>query len=665
MKIKVSPYSTIIATLYNIILLFLVYFICRVAYVWENWGLFSIGWNALSVGDLLRGGFRFDASAIAYTNALYILLMLLPFHLKERDWWHTLCKWLYMIINSLAIILNLADAVYSKYTGRRTTFTFFSEFSNESNLQGVLFTELVYHWYLLILCLALIVLLCFLYMKPTNDTPKRMRTRVNMSSQGSMQTYYAFHALTLLLFIPLTIMAMRGGISKDLHPITTKDANQYVNKPLETAIVLNTPFSLIRTVDKTHYYDPQYFTAEELEKIYSPLHQLTATVADSSSMADSVMAGSFKGKNIVIIIVESLGRENMGFYNNGNESNTPFLDSLLSLSVSWEESYANGRKSIDALPSIIASIPMFVEPFMVTDYSCNKVGGIAKAFDNQGYKTEFFHGAEDISMGFKPFATATGFQKYHDRRVYDIDSRFGGERDYDGTWAIWDEPFLQYFATKMGEMEEPFLTTVLTASSHPPYHLPEKYKKSYSDVKQPFNRSLRYADNALRKFFETASKFEWFENTLFVITGDHTSKSNQKEYQTSLGVYSVPLFIYDPSGQLKPTVRPGVAQHIDIMPTLLGLMGYEKPYIAFGQDLFNTIKEENWTVNYSNGVYQLLMNDTLILFDGEKVIGTYLPKRDPLLKSPVKSEPASHVNLLKAIIQQYMKRMVENKLTEK
>ncbi|MCR4817108.1 MAG: LTA synthase family protein [Bacteroidales bacterium] len=650
MKIKFSPASPLVATICNITLAFVIYMLCRVAYVWENWSLFATGWDSLRFGDLLRGSLRFDASAIAYTNGVYVVLMLLPLLPKERPWWHTMTKWIYTVVNSLAVVINLSDAVYSQFTGRRTTSTFFHEFSNEGNLGSIFFTELINHWYLLLAGIALIAMLWLLYVKP--DTRNTTTTKAHFKLR-----YYIIQSVALVLAFPLAVVAMRGGMTRAIRPIAVSNANQYVNQPHEAAIVLNTTFSIIRTAGKTTFVDPQYFDSHKLENIYTPLHIPQLSAGDS-----------LQRKNVVVLIVESFGREYIGFYNkhldNGTyKGYTPFIDSLLEHSLTWEQTYANGRKSIDAMPSVLSSIPMFIEPYFVTNYSLNRTGGIAAELGRMGWSSAFFHGAENSSMGFQAFARATKFENYYGRTEFNDDSRFDGDKAFDGTWAIWDEPFLQYYATKMSEMKEPFVTAVFTASSHHPFAIPKQYHDIYPEEEMPIHKCIRYTDNALRRFFETASRQPWFKNTIFVLTNDHTNMSNHDEYQTSLGLFQGTIIFYDPSGQLPTGVMPGIAQQIDIMPTLLGILNYPNPYVAFGKDLLKTAPDSSWTVNYSNGIYQYLQCDTLIQFDGTKVTGVYDLHGTNILDRRLNTPPSGHVIKLKAIIQQYMSRMVNDKLT--
>jgi len=343
---------------------------------------------------------------------------------------------------------------------------------------------------------------------------------------------------------------------------------------------------------------------------------------------------------------------------------TPFVDSLLGESLTWRQTFANGRKSIDAMPSILSSIPMFVEPFFLTTASLNRVSGIAGCLAEVGYSTAFFHGAANGSMGFQAFARATGFDRYYGRTEYDADKRFGGEADFDGNWAIWDEPFLQYYALTMSDMKEPFMTAVFTASSHHPFVIPDEYKEVYPEEGLPMHKCIRYTDHALRRFFETAKQQPWYENTVFVLTSDHTNMSAHDEYRSSLGLFRAPILIYDPSGRLPRGVADGVAQQIDIMPTLMSLLGYGRDFVAFGKDL--TRRHQPWAVNFAAGIYQYVLGDYVLLFDGTRPVGLYNYVADPLQKVDLLQKETEQCDVmtrrLKAVIQSYMQRMVSDRL---
>ena len=651
-----TPLAT---TIYNLMLVYVVYFLARVLYLLLNYSYFAVDMTYGHLIELFMGGLVFDTSAILITNSLYIFLMLLPWHGKETRLYQQVCKWVFLCINGLALFVNCCDAVYFRFTMRRTTTTIFSEFSNEGNILSIFFKELVNHFYLVFI-FGVIIWALYKFYRST-----RLRQRHYVWWQ-----YDVAMLLSLLFVAPFTVAGIRGGFTTAVRPITISNANQYADHPIEAALVLNTPFSLYRTIGKDVFVVPDYFNPEDLEVIYSPIHQPDIVTNDSVD-SDSVDSDTtFVKKNVVILIVESFGREYIGALNRSLDGGrykgyTPFVDSLIAHSVTFTHSYCNGRKSIDGMPSILSSIPMFVEPFFLTPASMNHVSGIARLLGNEGYETAFFHGAQRGSMGFQAFANATGFKAYYGREDFNADSRFGNDDDFDGTWAIWDEPFLQYYGAKMSEMKEPFMTAVFTASSHHPYVVPEKYQDVYPEEGLIIHKCIRYTDMAIRKFFERVSHEPWFHNTIFVLTSDHTNLSDHAYYQTDLGGFCSPIIIYEPGNQSRiPEIQDKIAQQIDILPTVMGMLHYPRPYFAFGIDLFNTPPEETWAVNYLNGIYQYVKKEHVLQFDGEKTIGIYALS-DSLMQNNLNGQLPDQPWMeqdLKAIIQQYMSRMVEDRL---
>ena len=646
-----TPLAT---TIYNLMLAYVVYFLARVLYLVLNYSYFAVDMTYGHLLQLFLGGLVFDTSAILVTNIPYIVLMLLPWHGKETRLYQQICKWVYLCINGLALFINLCDAVYFRFTMRRTTTTIFSEFSNEGNLGSIFLKEVVNHFYLVFVFGVIIWALYKCYRS----------TRLHQRHYVWWQ-YDVAMLLSLLFVAPFTVAGIRGGFTTAVRPITISNANQYADHPIEAALVLNTPFSLYRTIGKDVFVVPDYFSPEDLEVIYSPIHEPDIVTNDSLDNDTT-----FLRKNVVVLIVESFGREYIGALNKSLDDGrykgyTPFVDSLIAHSVTFTRSYCNGRKSIDGMPSILSSIPMFVEPFFLTPASMNHVSGIARLLADEGYETAFFHGAQRGSMGFQAFANATGFKAYYGREDFNADSRFGNDDDFDGTWAIWDEPFLQYYAAKMSEMKEPFMTAVFTASSHHPYVVPEKYKDVYPEEGLIIHKCIRYTDMAIRKFFERASHEPWFKNTIFVLTSDHTNLSDHAYYQTDLGGFCSPIIIYEPGNDSRmPEIQGKIAQQIDILPTVMGMLHYPKPYFAFGIDLFNTEPEDTWAVNYLNGIYQYVKKEHVLQFDGEKTIGVYALS-DSLMQKNLNGQLPDQPWMeqqLKAIIQQYMSRMVEDRL---
>lgn len=649
---KINDFSPLVALVMNMLMMYVVYAVCRVEFVLVNYSALMPGLVQNSWWDLVVGSLRFDTAGLLYLNALYVLVMLLPLRIRHNATYQAVAKWIFLIPNWIGVISNLADSLYFPFTGRRTTFSVIREFSNENNLGGVFADAMLHYWYVVLLGIVLMWAMYRLYRTPKENTETDERQSIS-----KLVAYYVTHTAVLLAAVALIIIGIRGGATKATRPITISNANQYVNTPKQAAVVLNTPFSFIRTISQKPFPNVSYMTEAEAEALYSPVHH-------------GATDGAFRQKNVVILIVESFGREYFGSMNKDLDGGTykgyaPFMDSLVSRSLTFDYTFCNGRKSIDGMPSILSSIPMFVEPFFLTPASMNDIGGIASELSRMGYHSAFFHGAQNGSMGFQAFARATGFKEYYGRTEYDADPLTDGEKDFDGTWAIWDEPFLQYYARKMSGFQEPFVTSVFTASSHHPFAVPEQYKDSFPTGTCEIHKCIGYTDHALRRFFETAQQQPWYENTLFVMTSDHTNQSAHEEYTTDLGYYCVPILFFDPSGEMPRGIRHGIAQQIDIMPTILGYLNYPNDYIAFGKDAIATPDSASWAVNYNNGIYQYVTPERKLLqFDSQNIKAVYELQSDWMLTHNIASETdcEQDLNRLKAIIQQYMNRMNSNQL---
>lgn len=635
-------------TCLNLLMVMFLYTLCRAEFYVVNMSDYFPNMGTDRLRTLMLGGLKFDLSAVLYSNLLYIVMMLIPFRFRYKTAYQTITKWIFIIVNAIAIFMNLSDSVYFKFTNRRTTMSFFTEFQNDDNLFSILGQGMLNYWYVTVTGIVLIVGLVVLYVRPS----------FNLKSPRGTWWYYVRNIIAFGVAGFLSVNGMRGGFGSFVRPITLSNANVYTEKPLEASIVLNTPFCLLRTIGKKPYKNPEYFKDEkELAKEYEPIIYPHPR-------------GEFREMNVVIFILESFSKEFVGELNrdlkNADGSPykgyTPFLDSLIRQGLTFEYTFATGRKSIDAMPSVLSSIPRYYEPYVLTSYSNNRVSGIADVLGKKGYYTAFFHGAPNGSMGFESFAKVSGFQAYYGKTEY------GNDADYDGTWAIWDEPFFQFFATKMSTFRQPFMTALFSASSHDPFRIPSEYERVYpEDGIHKIHKCVRYTDNALRKFFDTAKQQPWYENTLFVITADHTNALTRKEYINDAGHYKVPIIFYTPNGDLRGRL-PVIAEQTDIMPTVLGYLNYEKPYFAFGHDVLDPNYAHHYALNHNDQIFQLFTDSLMLQFDGQQTKAVYNFVKDTelqhnILPSVSRERLNTMEKRMKAVIQQYVVRMIENRLT--
>ena len=593
---------------------------------------------------LLSGGVKFDIVAVFYTNILYIFLMVVPFTFKYRKGYQKFLDYLFIITNSIALSGNCMDFIYYRFTIKRTTWTIVKEFSNQDNMGSLFSGFLVRYWYVaviwILLVLSLIKITQILKVKGRADVP--------------IWAFFLIHAVLMGIVVKLFIGGVRGGFDHSIRPITLSNAGEYVKKPKEMFIVLNTPFCIFKTMRRSDYERVNYFeNYQEANKIFNPVH-----LPEPNQPA-------FKPKNVVILIWESFGKEMVGGYNHDLENGTykgytPFVDSLMQHSkVNWY-SFANGAKSIEAIPSVLTSIPGIKEPFVTMRYTDNKLPSFPEILKGQGYSTSFFHGAPNGSMGFQAFVNLIGVEKYYGKTEYNNDA------DYDGIWGIWDEEFLQFWADKMDTFKEPFMSTLFTVSSHDPYKVPQRYEGKFPKGPLPVYQTMGYTDFALRKFFAKAKTMPWYKNTLFVITADHAATfAHYPKYQTSVGNFSIPIIFYAPGDStMKSRDTTTLVQQIDIMPSVLSYLHYDKPYFAFGKNIFQK-PPINFAVNY-DGVYQWFNGPYILQFDGQKTVGLYNYQEDKLLKNNLKDKlPAIQGPMelqVKAFAQQYVNRMLEDKL---
>jgi phosphoglycerol transferase MdoB-like AlkP superfamily enzyme len=629
------------ALLLRLLLIMLLFSLCRAGFYLFNTHFFP----EMTLGNfakLLWGGLRFDVVAVLYVNMLYILLMILPFNFRFQYTYQEVLKYLFFTLNGFALITNVADFIYYKFTLRRTTADVFRQFQNEQNISGLMLQFLVDYWYAVLFWIALVIIMVKVYNK----------IRVWGPQTKNKIVYYVAGVLAIPLIAGVIVIGIRGGVRHSTRPITLSNAGEYVREPKQISIVLNTPFAIIRTIGNTKVQKVNFFPEDQLNAIYTPEHHPQDTAA-------------FGKENVVVIILESFSKEFFGTFNKEKENGTykgytPFLDSLIEHSLTYEYSFANGRKSIDGLPSVMSGIPSLGVPYFLSPYSGDKINSLASTLGPKGYHTSFFHGAPNGSMGFQAFMNLAGVKEYYGMKEYDNDD------DFDGLWGIWDDKFLQFYADRLNEFPQPFMSSFFSVSSHHPFKIPEEYKEKFKGGPMPIHKCVQYTDYSLRQFFKKISSMPWYSNTLFVITADHTSSNVEfDEHRTAWGFFSVPIIFYKPDHTLTGR-KQEIVQQIDIMPTVLGYLHYDQPYVAFGRDVFAGNREP-FAFNYKDNTYQLFMKDFLLVFDGTRTVGLYNFKIDKMVETNLMAERPEIVKemeqQIKAIIQQYNNRLIEDRMT--
>lgn len=590
-------------------------------------------------------GIRFDLSAILALNGCWIVLLLLPFDTLKHRSFQKIIGAIFILINSAALLFEMSDWIYFKFNHKRATVDVLSMVTRKGDFFTLLPDFFKIYWYLFLL--AALVIWGYAKFYKIIDKKFDISEQHVLQSNKKENRFAAFFTRTVLFILSIifVVIGIRGGFQ--YVPINIRNAIE-VSPPKYTSLVLNTPFSIINSWQGERLEPLNYMSEKTALSLIKPVKQYGKDK-------------SFQKKNVVIIIVESLSKEftKLG----GVKSYTPFLDSLMDQSLTFTNAYANGLHSNEGIPAIVAGIPALMEePITSSVYSNNHITALPGLLDDEGYTTAFYHGATNGTMGFDIFAKEAGYQKYFGRTEYH------NEKDYDGSWGIYDEPFLQYFAKGMNNMPQPFMTTIFTVTSHHPFPLPEKYKNRFPKGTIQMQESIGYTDFAIKCFFDSVRKEPWFNNTVFIITADHCSPYATTDYYTSgTGRYQIPIIFYSPGDPSIKGQNTTLMQQLDIMPSLLDYLGYNKPFYSFGNSVFQP-SEPKFMAAKLSGVYNWINNGYQLKISEDKIIEAYKFPADTLgkLNLAKASDTSIDIKIAKknweAFVQTYNNALINNKM---
>lgn len=611
-------------------LVFFIYFLCRFIFFIINYKQFS----TLDFFDTLKlfvYGIRFDAFSISVSNAIFIIISMLPFKVADKKWIQKINVFLFIVFNAIFILSNSIDFGYYSFIKKRSSFDILNQvFGGQTDVLSLLPSFIKDFWYVVILY----ILLMYLFMRLNKSL---LTTRKPLTGNYTLKQKVQISFICIFI-ISITFISFRG-IAR--VPIQLIDAGQYA-KAQYVDIVLNSPCTILLTMDKINI---------------SEIHEVDEQVAyNTVNPIKEFKEKTFTKKNVVVIILESFSKEYTGL--GKRKSYTPFFDSLLSKSLVFNNAIANGRSSIEGIPAIVSSLPnLMFNPYINSTYSSNKLTNFASILNNEGYQTSFFHGGTNGTMNFDSYASLSGFDNYYGRIEYN------NETDFDGNWGIWDEPFLNYTAQTLNSYSKPFFATIFTLSSHHPFKVPNKYSGKFPKTSLEIIESIGYADYALAKFFETAKKMKWYNNTFFVLVADHTSISHDELYNNDVGHYQIPIVFYESNNSLKG-INNKLMQQIDIMPSVLDYIGYNKPFFSFGNSIFDNKSSGN-AIYFNSGNYYLTNDSLYFVFNNLQLQQVYQYKNDSLLRNNIYNSEGTiykhQQDYLKAYVQFYNYALINNK----
>ena len=550
-------------------------------------------------------------------------------------------KMVYMLTNSIAFFFQIGDTVFFPFVYKRSTGDIFKflGLGGGDDTAAVMPSVIKDYWYMLVIWILLIVLAYIMY-----GLVGRKSIKDSFIEQKHPVT--SFTVASYIVFMGLIVLGCRGGWQLDT--MSTLDTIDYAS-PHDIPLVMNSPYSIITTYYRPVLSDDGVTETPTVKKLYSANH--------------AASTGKFRKMNVVTIIMESMSKEYIGALNNGRKTHTPFLDSLIGQSLVFNDAYSDGKKSIEGIPAVVASLPSWMNTaFITSPYTGDNFTCMAELLDKAGYTTAFFHGGHNGSMGFDKFCKKGGFRYYYGMTEYN------NKADYDGNWGIWDEPYFQYFGKCLDTLPQPFYAAIFSISSHHPFSIPKKYKNRFVQKKGeiPIMKCVEYSDLALKEFFDEVSKMPWFDSTLFVITADHTGPSADPYFSNRLGMYEIPIIFYSHRSNLKGKSNI-TTQHIDILPSILDYLHYPYSYFSFGTSVFDsTSSEGHYAVNYLNDVYEIEKYPWCLQMVGGKVEGLYNYSKDSMLKDNLMNKSLqvqdTLADMLKAVQKTYNYSVIHNQM---
>lgn len=288
--------------------------------------------------------------------------------------------------------------------------------------------------------------------------------------------------------------------------------------------------------------------------------------------------------NIVFVILEGLGTEFID--ENTHSGFSPFIDSLLNKSLYWENFLSTTGRTFGVLPSLFGSLPYGKMGFLEIENTPRHQSLFSILHDN-GYTTSFYTGTKST------FDKAYSFLD-HNKVTHIIDeNKFGNEynkstaNENGFSWGYPDEELFRKMLTTLDEKKQPRLDVLLTVSNHEPFDYPNK-NEFISNVENIFGSNkniklskeevteniaiyaaLNYVDNSLKDFFKKYELRADYQNTIFIITGDH--RLIPIEQKDKICRFHVPLIIYSPLLK-KPQRFKGVSSHFDVTPSLVSFL---------------------------------------------------------------------------------------------
>lgn len=395
------------------------------------------------------------------------------------------------------------------------------------------------------------------------------KTKNNMTVP---QNYlFLFAGCLAWMFLPLynsqkEIAAGELGAESNVSLLFLHSSLAYLSKEEQEPPITRSSFAEL---------DPT-FTGGEMDGDTYPLFRKF----DEPSTLATAMNKTSNGKapDVVFVIVEGLSSDFVGEQAKYTGHFMPFLDSLSSVSIYYPNTLSTSQRTQNVLPSTLCSVPN------VDEGTCFQQMAYPDHWSLQGllkdqFSNGFYCGVQLEYMNMRGFMNQHSVSRLSGKWNASVTKQ---TEELGSPWGVPDGGLFEQYVTDRKQVKKhPSLDVLLTISTHDPFIYPEKEKygkrvqrkldslkdKTFYSTLAPNAEKLgsyAYLDDMLRKMFEKLSKDKSFENTIFIVTGDHGSEMWNR---SPMSKYHVPFIIYSPLLKEAKTSRD-IVSHLDLTPTL-------------------------------------------------------------------------------------------------
>lgn len=522
--------------------------------------------------SLLRG-LWFDNVIACYISIapLAILCILGLFNIVKKQVFIA-CNIFYIAVYTLIFSIGVANIPYFHYFFKHLNNSIFNWKEEGGTALGMVTEETSYYIYFIFFLLS-IILFGFLLFKISKKI--FLKEQINIKNKE----YFIYAPISILL-IGLCIFGMRGRTG--YHSIRTSQA-YFCTNPFLNQLGINPSFYLMRDIIESNR---SFLNVDNIitEEKAIPIVQAALDIDSNTHKGTSpiyrkvVTEGEIKNLNIVLVFMESMSSDYLDIIENGQEI-TPYLNQLKNESYYFNNFYSAGTHTNHGVLATLYGLPSLFDKNMMKNVDIPLCQGLPNTLQEQGYHTMFFMTHEAQYDNMNAFLLDNGIEEIYAQEDYPTEKRRNA-------FGVADDFLMEYGLNKINERakeNKPFFASLLTISNHPPYIVPEEYKKRSKEIEY---QAVAFADDVIRKFMEGAKKQEWYNNTIFIFVGDHGRIVGSQTYDMPLSYNHIPLIIYSPSFIDTPQQFDQLGGQVDVFPTVMGLLNRSYTNNTFGVDLF-------------------------------------------------------------------------------